>query len=169
MGSTPSVGADTSRPPGIEIEWYVEWTSPKVSEFVGGGNLSPRRVPGLSVSSIQLTFVTFRAANIRPYGWVPPIQRTLLKNPTAVALFSQPYGLPASPKGSFGSSGSCSYSTYRYQGGDVAGRQVAAPYESGGWGQLPFTRPLRLVASWAADIRSYCWRILIQFNITIKL
>ena len=40
----------------------------KVSEFVGGGNLSPRRVLGLSGSSVQLSFITFRAANIRPYA-----------------------------------------------------------------------------------------------------
>ena len=51
----------------------------KSSEFVGGGNLSPRWVPGLSGSSVQLTFVTFRAAGIRPYGLVRTIQRTAAK------------------------------------------------------------------------------------------
>ena len=74
----------------------------KHSESVGGGNLSPRRLPGLSGSSVQLTFVTFRAANIRPYGLARTIQPTLNKNPTAVALFSQAYGLPASPRETFG-------------------------------------------------------------------
>ena len=67
MASTPSVGADTSRPQRYGPELLIEWKPEKSSEFVGGGNLSPRRVPGLSGSSIQLTFVTFRAANIRPY------------------------------------------------------------------------------------------------------
>ena len=62
------VGADTSRPQRRGIEPSVEWILPKVSEFVGGGNLSPRRVPGLSGLSIQLSFVSFRAAGIRPYG-----------------------------------------------------------------------------------------------------
>ena len=64
--------------------------------------MSPRWVPGLSGSSVQLTFVTFRAAGIRPYGLACAIQLTLNKERTAVALFSQAYGLPASPKGSFG-------------------------------------------------------------------
>ena len=68
MESTPSVGADTSRPQRRGIELSVEWTLPKVSAFVGGDNLSPRRVPGLSGSSVQLTFVGFRAAGIRPYA-----------------------------------------------------------------------------------------------------
>ena len=38
------VGADTSRPQRRGIEPSVEWILPKVSEFVGGGNLSPRNV-----------------------------------------------------------------------------------------------------------------------------
>ena len=67
-GEHPSVGADTSRPQRRGIELSVEWILPKAPEFVGGGNLSPRRVPGLSGSSVQLTFVTFRAAGIRPYA-----------------------------------------------------------------------------------------------------
>ena len=67
-GAHHSVGADTSRPQRTGPELPVEWMPPKVSEFVGGGNLSPRHVPGLSGSSIQLSFVGFRAANIRPYG-----------------------------------------------------------------------------------------------------
>ncbi len=49
----------------------------KTIESVGGGNLSPRRLPKLSISSIQLTFVTFRAANIRPYG----VARTIFNAP----------------------------------------------------------------------------------------
>ena len=67
-GTHPSVEADTSRPQRDGPELPVEWKPEKSSEFVGGGNLPLRRVPGLSGSSIQLTFVTFRAANIRPYG-----------------------------------------------------------------------------------------------------
>ena len=63
-----SVGAAISRPQRYGPELSVERKPEKSSEFVGGGNLSPRRVPGLSGSSIQLTFVGFRAAGIRPYG-----------------------------------------------------------------------------------------------------
>ena len=66
-GTRQSVGADISRPQSRGIELSVEWTLPKAFEFVGGGNLPLRRVPGLSGSSVQLSFITFRAAGIRPY------------------------------------------------------------------------------------------------------
>ena len=58
MVSTASVGADTSRPQRRGIELPVEWTLPKTSEFVGGGNLSPRNVAeqsgALNGSRLQL-------------------------------------------------------------------------------------------------------------------
>ena len=44
MASTHPVGADTSRPQRDGIELPVEWTPPKVSESVGGGNLPTRNV-----------------------------------------------------------------------------------------------------------------------------
>ena len=63
-----SVGAAISRPQRYGPELSVERKPEKSSEFVGGGNLSPRWVPGLSGWFVQLTFVGFRAADIRPYG-----------------------------------------------------------------------------------------------------
>ena len=61
--------------------------------------MSPRRVPGLSGLSIQLTFVGFRAAGIRPYGWVLLIHRTLLKNPTAVSPLQSALRAASFPQG----------------------------------------------------------------------
>ena len=62
------------------------------------------------------------------YGLACTIQRTLLKIHLRQALFSQPCGLPASPEGSFGGCGSWCHSTGYYRSGDIAERQVAAPY-----------------------------------------
>ena len=67
-GSSPPVGADISRPQRDGPELPVERKPEKSSEFVGGGNLPLRRVPGLSGLSVQLSFITFRAAGIRPYA-----------------------------------------------------------------------------------------------------
>ena len=85
----------------------------KSSEFVGGGNLSPRWVPGLSVSSVQLTFVTFWAANIRPYGLVRTIQRTAVKTAT--------FGVDKLPTPTDSDGFSCSHSTGCYRNRQVAG------------------------------------------------
>ena len=90
--------------------------------------MSPRRVPGLSGSFIQLTFVTFRAANIRPYGVACTIQLTLNKERTAVALFSQPYGLPASQGKLLEGAVAWCHSTGCYRNREVEGRQIADPY-----------------------------------------
>ena len=67
------------------------------------------------------------------FPFTAPFQKILLRQ----ALFSQPYGLPASPKGSFGGSGSCSHLTNCYQSGNVAGRQIADPYGLSNFWRIP--------------------------------
>ena len=93
------VGADTSRPKGNERELYRPTAQ---SRYPAGRQIAApyelRRFFRLPFNR-KLRPVTLRAADIRPYGVVHSIQHTLNKERTAVALFSQPYGLPASPQG----------------------------------------------------------------------
>ena len=149
------VGADISRPKGNERELYRRTAQ---SRYPAGRQIAApyelRRFWWWPFNR-QLNSVTLRAANIRPYGLACIIHRTLNKERTAVALFSQPYGLPASPKGSFWwwpLAASIQHTALFRQ---VAGRQVAAPYELRRFFRLPFNQQLRPVTLRAAGIRPY--------------
>ena len=73
---------------------------------------------------------TRRAANIRPYGEVLPIQLTLNKEPRAVSPLQSGLRPASFPQGKLlVGAVSCSYSMYCYRNRQVAGRQIAAPYE----------------------------------------
>ena len=117
--------------------------------------MSTRRVPGLRGSSIQLSFITFRAAGIRPYEMVLTIQRTLNKERTAVSPLQSALRAASFPQGKLlvGAEAAPIQRTalFRY----VAGRQIAAPYGLSSFWRLPFNRQLNPDTRRAAGIRPY--------------
>ena len=81
---------------------------------------------------------TWRAAGIRPYGWVRTIQLALNKERTAVGPLQSALRAASFPREAFGGAVSCSHSTGCYPSGNVEGRQIAAPYEGRGFWWVPF-------------------------------
>ena len=83
----------------------------------------------LSCTDKPLNPGTRRAANIRPYELVLPIQPTLNKNPTAVSPLQSGLRPASFPQGKLlegAPAASIQHITLFYY---VAGRQIAAPYE----------------------------------------